>query len=85
MAQATLGSMGIQLPRRKRAQSPTQKKGRAPTHFFAHVYCGETAGWIKMPLGTEVNVGPGDVVLDGVAAPHLTQRCLCGPAVERRS
>jgi len=22
-----------------------------------------------MPLGTEVNVGPGDVVLDGVAAP----------------
>jgi len=27
------------------------------------------AGWIKMPLGTEVNLGPGDVVLDGVAAP----------------
>jgi len=25
--------------------------------------------WIKMPLGTEVNVGPGDVVLDGVGAP----------------
>ena len=23
----------------------------------------------KMPLGTEVNRGPGDVVLDGVAAP----------------
>ena len=22
-----------------------------------------------MPLGTEVNLGPGDVVLDGVAAP----------------
>jgi len=29
----------------------------------------QTAGWIKMPLGTEVNLGPGDVVLDGVAAP----------------
>ena len=28
-----------------------------------------TAGWIKMPLGTEVNLGPGDVVSDGVAAP----------------
>jgi len=27
------------------------------------------AGWIKMPLGTEVNLGLGDVVLDGVAAP----------------
>jgi len=26
------------------------------------------AGWIKMPLGTEVNLGPGDVVLDEVAA-----------------
>jgi len=27
------------------------------------------AGCIKMPLGTQVNVGLGDVVLDGVAAP----------------
>jgi len=26
------------------------------------------AGWITMPLGTEVNLGPGDVVLDGAAA-----------------
>jgi len=33
--------------------------------IFSHVYCGQTAGWIKMPLGTEVNLGPGDVVLDG--------------------
>jgi len=23
------------------------------------------AGWIKMPLGTEVGLGPGDIVLDG--------------------
>ena len=23
------------------------------------------AGWIKMPLGTEVDLGPGDIVLDG--------------------
>ena len=22
-------------------------------------------GWIKMPLGTEVGLGPGDIVLDG--------------------
>jgi len=29
----------------------------------------QTAGWIKMPLGTEVNIGPGDDVLDGVVAP----------------
>jgi len=48
--------MGTQLP---------QKKGTAPTHFLAHVYCGQTAGWIKMPFGTEVNLGPGYIVLDG--------------------
>jgi len=33
------------------------------------VYCGQTAGWIKMPLGTEVGLGSGDVVLDGDPAP----------------
>jgi len=26
-------------------------------------------GWIKMPLCTEINLGSGDVVLGGVAAP----------------
>ena len=46
-----------------------RKKGTHPTKFLAHVYCGQTAGWIKMPLGTEVNLDPGDIVLDGVAAP----------------
>ena len=46
-----------------------QKKLHTPTKFLAHVYCGQTAGWIKMPLGTEVNLYPGDIVLDGVAAP----------------
>jgi len=29
------------------------------------MYCGQTAGWIKMPLGTEVGLGPGYTVLDG--------------------
>jgi len=33
------------------------------------VYCGQTVGWIKMPLGTEVNLGPGYIVLDGDPAP----------------
>jgi len=52
--------------------SPRQKKRAqlAPTQFLAHVYCGQTAGWIKMSLGTEVNLGLRDVVLDGVAAPR---------------
>jgi len=49
--------------------SSSQKKGTTPTLFLAHVYCGQTAGWIKMLLGTEINLGPGDVLLDGVAAP----------------
>ena len=31
----------------------------------ALVYCGQTAGWIKMPLVTEVGLGPGDITLDG--------------------
>jgi len=26
------------------------------------VYCGQTAGWIKVPLGMEVGLGPGDIV-----------------------
>ena len=33
------------------------------------VYCGQTVGWIKMSLGTEVNVCPGNTVLDGDPAP----------------
>jgi len=33
------------------------------------VYCGQTVGWIKMPLGMEVALGPGDIVLDGDPAP----------------
>jgi len=27
------------------------------------------AGWIKMPFGTEVGLGPGDIVLDEDPAP----------------
>jgi len=27
-------------------------------------YCGQTAGWMKMPLGTEVDLGPGHIVLE---------------------
>ena len=47
---------------------PSPKKGQSP-QFLAHVYCGQTVAWIKMPLGREVEVGPGDVVLDGDPAP----------------
>ena len=33
------------------------------------VYCGQTVGRIKMKLGTEVGLSPGDFVLDGNPAP----------------
>jgi len=47
-----------------------QKKGTpTPTQFLAHVYCGQMAGWMKTPLGTEVDLGSGHIVLDGVPAP----------------
>ena len=52
--------MGTQLPLPKRCGAP---------QFLAHVYCGQTAGWIKMALGIEVGVGPGHIVLDGDPAP----------------
>jgi len=48
---------------------PPTPKGENPTQFSGHVYCGQTAAWIKMPLGTEVDLGPGHFVLDGVPAP----------------
>jgi len=48
--------------------SPPQKGGGAP-QFSAHVYCGQTAGWIKMALDTEVNLGLGHIVLDEDPAP----------------
>jgi len=31
--------------------SPPPEKGIALTQFSAHVYCGQTAGWMKTPLG----------------------------------
>ena len=48
--------------RRRPSPSP-QKGGGAPNSI--HVYCGQTAAWIKMPLGTEVGLGLRDIVLDG--------------------
>jgi len=33
--------------------APPQKRAHSP-QFSAHVYCGQTAGWIKMPLGMKV-------------------------------
>jgi len=35
------------------------------TQFLAHVYRGQMAGWLKTPLGTEVGIGRGHIVVDG--------------------
>ena len=52
--------MGTQLP------SP---KGDGAPQFSARVYCGETAGWIRMPLGRQVGLSQSDLVLAGDPAP----------------
>ena len=44
--------------------SSYSRKGHSSPHFSAHDNCGQTAGWIKIPLGTKVGLGPGDDVLD---------------------
>jgi len=46
-------------------QLPLPKKGAQQPPFLAHVYCGQTVRWIKMPLHMEVGLGPGHIVLDG--------------------
>ena len=43
--------------------SPLPQKGWSP-QFSAHVYRGQTAASIKMPLGTEVGLGLHDTVFD---------------------
>ena len=48
---------------------PTKAVEPAP-QFSAHVYCGQTAGCINMPLVMEVGLSPGDLVLDGDPAPY---------------
>jgi len=53
------------------------QKGHSPK-CSAHVYCGQTARWIKMPLGTEVGLGPGDI--GGQQPPSLAHVC-CGQTV----
>jgi len=70
---------------------PTKKKWHSP-RFSAHVYCGQTAGWIT--FGTEVGLvlGPGDIgVRWGPAAPktgHARQfsaHIYCGQTVAHLS
>ena len=40
-------------------------KGTTPNFRSMSVVHGQTAKWIKMPLGKKVGLDPGDIVLDG--------------------
>jgi len=40
---------------------PTHGKGHSTPHFSADVYCGQTARCIKMALGMEIGLSPGDL------------------------
>ena len=44
--------------------TPEKKSTPTPTQFLAHVYCCQMAGCMKTPLGTEVDLVPGHIVLD---------------------
>ena len=44
--------------------TPRKKGTPNRTQFLAHVYCDQTARWIKMPLDTEVDLGLRDIVFD---------------------
>jgi len=64
---------------------PTERDTAAP-HFSPDVYCDQTAGRIRIPLGTEVGLGRDDIVLDGTQLPsrkgkqhpHFSAHVYCG-------
>jgi len=49
--------------------SSSSPKGHSSPQFSAHICCGQMAAWIKMSLGMEEGLGPGDFVLDGDPVP----------------
>jgi len=67
--------------------SPLPQRGpEFPPQYLAHFYCGQTAGCIRMPLGMDVGLSPGDFVLDGDpfplqgrGAPPIFGPCLLWP------
>jgi len=56
--------------------APLSKKGGRVPQFSARFYCGQTAGCIKMPFGTEAGLGLRDIVLDGDPAPPFPKGAL---------
>ena len=52
----------------RRGLSPLPQRGTYP-QFSAHICCRQMAAWIKMPLGMEVGLRPGNFVLEEDPAP----------------
>jgi len=50
--------------------SPPKKRAQPLYQFSVHVYCDQTAGCIKIPLGKEASLGPGHIVNGDPAAPE---------------
>jgi len=59
-----------------------------PLQFSSHFYCDQTAGCIKMLVGMDVGLSPGDFVLDGdpvtlpkkgAEFPQIFGQCLLWP------
>jgi len=78
-AQGTLCYMRTHLP-------PPLIRG-TELHFLSDVYCDQMAGWIQMPLGTKVGLGPGHIVSDGDPvpqrghSPQFSAHVYCGQTV----
>jgi len=67
--------------------APPLPTGHSPN--FRPVRCGQTTKWIKMPLGREVGLGPGDIVSappkKGHSPPHFSAHVYCGQTVAHLS
>jgi len=74
------------------AQQPHFCSLRTPASIqtASHVYCGQTAGWIRMPLGRHrprprrhcVRRGPAPPTQKGAQQPHLSAHVYCGQTAE---
>jgi len=54
--------MGTLLPLPPKKKKSGGRGTPASLLFGPHIYCGQTAGWMKMPLGAEVGLGSVDEI-----------------------
>ena len=62
--------------------APPSPKGHSPPQFLAHICCSQMAAWIKMSLGMELGLSPGDPATPPqklAGAPQIFGQCLLWP------